>query len=144
MALHALIAMDRTSEQASGAPESECRVLVVDDDHDCAEFLCTLLTLQGHLVMTAYSGASAIALATEFEPHIVVLDIGMPKMNGYEVLRQMKTKETRARFIAMSALGGSKDHKLALSIGFDACLAKPVSVDELSREINLWLVRDKL
>jgi DNA-binding response OmpR family regulator len=136
MTLHALVAMAAPYEPVSEAPESVCRVLIVDDDHNSADTLGALLTFEGHLAKAAYSGSSAVALLAEFKPHLVVLDIGMPQMNGYETLRRMKTANTNARFVAMSSIGGATDRRLALSIGFDAYLVKPASVEALNREIS--------
>lgn len=136
MTLHSLIAMAAPSDPVSEAAESVCRVLIVDDDRYSADTLGTLLTLEGHLAKAAYSGSSAVALFAEFKPHLVMLDVGMPQMNGYETLRRMKAAKTHARFVAMSSFGGATDRRLAQSIGFDAYLVKPVSVEALKREIS--------
>ncbi|HEU4781253.1 MAG TPA: response regulator, partial [Steroidobacteraceae bacterium] len=129
------IAMAASYEPVSEAPASVCRVLIVDDDHNTADTLGALLTSEGHFAKAAYSGSSAVALFAEFKPHVVVLHLGMPQLNGYETLRRMKAARTQARFVAMSSFGGATDRRLALSTGFDAYLVKPLSLEALNREI---------
>jgi PAS domain S-box-containing protein len=109
------------------------RVLIADDNHDSAESMAMLLQLSGYDVRAVHSGPDALALATEFRPHVALLDIGMPGMNGYEVARQMRATQTGGRviLIAVTGWGQEQDKRLAKDAGFDHHVAKPVDPDAL-------------
>jgi len=104
------------------------RILVVDDHQDCADSLAVLLELSGHLIETAYDGASAIVLAHAFKPNIVLLDIAMPEMDGYEVARRLLSQlpDSRMHLIAVTGYGQRHDMISAYEAGFDCHLLKPV------------------
>ena len=112
---------------------SALRVLVVDDDHDSADSLALLCGLLGHKVVTAYDGTRGLALAPGFDPHIVLLDIGMPGLNGYEVARRLRSDmpEARMHIIAVTGYGEKKDIIRTYEAGFDAHLLKPVGSMDL-------------
>ncbi|MEA2600669.1 MAG: hypothetical protein QOF89_1661 [Acidobacteriota bacterium] len=104
------------------------RVLVVDDNQDAAESLALLLQIWGHEVRTAYDGPSTLALVAEYRPDIVLLDIGLPGMSGYEVakrLRELPGAE-RAVLAAVTGYGQPSDRERAREAGFDHHLVKPV------------------
>jgi signal transduction histidine kinase/ActR/RegA family two-component response regulator len=105
------------------------RILVADDNHDAAEGLATLLQLGGHEVRVAHDGEEALAVSEAFEPHIVLLDLGMPKMDGFETARQMRRQPwgNRAKLVALTGWGQQSDRQLTTDAGFDAHLVKPVT-----------------
>ncbi|MBP1150927.1 MULTISPECIES: response regulator [Methylocaldum] len=109
------------------------RILVVDDNTDAVESLALLLELEGHDVRTALDGPAALDLASEFRPQAVLLDIGLPGMDGYEVARRLRERpETReALIIAITGYGQQEDRALTKAAGFDHHLVKPVDPEEL-------------
>ncbi|MGJ0492073.1 ATP-binding protein [Methylobacter sp.] len=122
--------MNNTS--ASLLPER--RILVVDDYADAAESLTMLLQAEGHEVETADCGIRAIEQARAFRPQVVLLDIGLPDLDGYEVARRLRTlPETRdAVLIALTGYGQAEDRNRSQSAGFDHHLLKPVNFEKLS------------
>ncbi|MDY6948733.1 MAG: response regulator [Pseudomonadota bacterium] len=117
-----------TGPSANG---KSARVLIVDDNRDAADSLALLLQLEEHATLTAYSGADALARAATFEPQFVLLDIGLPEMDGYEVARRMKAILPRARLIAITGYGLAGDRERSADSGFEAHLVKPVSLDDI-------------
>jgi two-component system CheB/CheR fusion protein len=119
------------AEQAQGpAPLAvPCRVLIVDDNADSAETLAMLLSHAGHRVETAADGPSALASALEIRPDVIVLDIGLPGMTGYEVAQRLRAEPSMAStfLIALTGYGRPEDAQLAQAAGFDVHLVKPVS-----------------
>ncbi len=129
------------SREASAAPQPKAptgRILVVDDNQDAAQSLGVLLNRWGHTVELAYDGASALEIARTFRPELVFLDIGMPKMNGYEVARRLKedTRLASTRFIVLSGYGAEVDHMRSKEAGFDHHLVKPVDPRQLPELIT--------
>jgi CheY-like chemotaxis protein/two-component sensor histidine kinase len=115
------------------------RVLVVEDNRDAAETLQDLLKLAGCTVALAYSGPQALAIAPEFHPEVVLCDLGLPGMSGYEVgatLRQHPAS-ARAQLIAVSGYGQAEDRERSRAAGFDLHLVKPVEPSELLRLLEL-------
>ena len=109
------------------------RILVVDDNLDSAESLALLLGLQGHEVRTAADGPEAIETARSFRPEIVFLDIGLPRMDGYEVARRMRAEPglAGAVLIAITGYGREEDVRQAMESGFDRHLVKPLDFAQL-------------
>nr|WP_283254139.1 PAS domain-containing protein [Ramlibacter paludis] len=108
------------------------RVLVVDDNEDAANTLAALMTHEGHEVRVAHSGEEALALAFEFEPEAVLLDIGMPGMSGLEVARELRRRMGSAvRLIAVTGWGQAQDREQTSEAGFDFHLTKPVARTEV-------------
>jgi CheY-like chemotaxis protein len=103
------------------------RVLLADDNRDAADMLSTLLRLAGHEVLTAYDGPSALELVLRHRPEVVVLDIGMPGLNGYEVARQVRARAGARQplLVAATGWGQQEDRRKATAAGFDAHLTKP-------------------
>jgi CheY-like chemotaxis protein len=110
---------------------SSVRVLVVDDNRDAADSLALLLRLEEHATLTAYSGADAITQAATFKPQFVLLDIGLPEMNGYEVARRLQDIIPEAHLIAVSGYGLAGDKQRSTEAGFAAHLVKPVSLADI-------------
>lgn len=103
------------------------RVLVVEDNADAREMLAMLLRLMGHEVIEAATGADGIEQALRHSPTVVVLDIGLPDVNGYEVAQQLRERLTKpARLVALSGYGQPQDRARSREAGFDAHLVKPV------------------
>lgn len=109
------------------------RVLVADDNADAAESLCEVLRLLGHDVRVAYDGQQALTMAADFRPDVVLLDIGMPKMNGYETAQQMRAQPwaASATLVALTGWGHDEDKRRATDAGFDRHFTKPVDPAEL-------------
>jgi PAS domain S-box-containing protein len=114
-------------------PKRKRRVLIVDDNVDHAESLATLLRLDGHEAHTAYSGLEAIEAVSSVRPEIVLLDIGMPGLNGYETARRIHERagSDEITLVAISGWAQAKDRQLSQASGFDRHLVKPVDPDEL-------------
>ncbi|HEY0940465.1 MAG TPA: response regulator [Steroidobacter sp.] len=113
------------------ASRKSARVLIVDDNRDAADSLALLLQIEDHVTLTAYSGADALTQAATFEPHFVLLDIGLPEMDGYEVAQRMKAIVPQARLIAITGYGLVGDRNRSASSGFEAHLVKPVSLTDI-------------
>jgi signal transduction histidine kinase len=110
------------------------RILVVDDNKDAAESLAILLRLKGHDVQVAHDGQAALALTTARTPGIVLLDIGLPGMDGYEVCRRLRQQGLLdTRIIAMTGYGQDRDRRRADDAGFNNHTVKPVEIRELEK-----------
>jgi CheY-like chemotaxis protein len=116
-------------------PAGRRRVLVVDDQPVNADSLAMVLELEGLEVETAYDGRAALEAAGRFRPHVVLLDIGMPKLDGYEVCRRLRAGPDgrRMTLIALTGWSRSDDLERAREAGFDHHLSKPVETDRLLR-----------
>jgi CheY-like chemotaxis protein len=110
------------------APLTGRRILVVDDNRDAADSLAIFLKILGADVRTAYDGPSALDLLPAFEPAAILLDIGMPGMNGFEVAGQVRQHPlgTAVRLIAMTGWSQDEDRRRTAEAGFDQHLVKPV------------------
>jgi len=119
------------------------RILVVDDNHDAADTLARLIRSFGHEVKTVYDGTSALAEVGEFEPDMALVDIGMPGLNGYETVSQMRERRGNVHLIAVAVTAWSRDEdKLkAYESGFDLHVAKPMTLEKL-KELLLLLDPD--
>jgi CheY-like chemotaxis protein/two-component sensor histidine kinase len=117
-----------------------CRVLVVDDNHDAADTVAMVLRMDGHSVETAHDGPQALASAGAYQPDVVVLDIGLPGLDGYEVARRLRqTPHSRdALLIALTGYGQKNDEAQALAAGFDRHLVNPADPALLSGLIAEW------
>jgi PAS domain S-box-containing protein len=115
-------------------PSTAYRILVVDDNVDSAEGMAILLKFAGHQVQMAYDGLGALELARSFLPQVVLLDIGLPKMNGYEVANQLRQEVAfeKAVLIALTGYGQAEDRLRSKVAGFDHHLTKPIDYDVLS------------
>jgi PAS domain S-box-containing protein len=113
--------------------EGPLRILVVDDNRDAAQSLSMLLTSEGHAVRLAYDGYTALEVALAERPQIMLLDIGLPGMDGYAVARALRQDPAlkRMQLIALSGYGRQGDHEQAKRAGFNGYLTKPVDFDEL-------------
>lgn len=109
------------------------RILVADDNDDGREMLVYLLAAEGHTVAQASDGQSAVDTAATFHPDVVILDIGMPGMNGYTVAQTLRARDDMSSvvLVALSGLGQQEDKARAAQAGFDRHFTKPVDVNSL-------------
>lgn len=112
------------------------RILVVDDNVDAADITAEFLTMQGFEVRTAYGGVSALAMARQFAPEVIFLDLGMPGKDGYAVATELlqDPRAMRPRLVALTAWGDAAARSRCASIGFDAHLVKPTDLFSLLGE----------
>jgi PAS domain S-box-containing protein len=115
------------------AADAGLKILVVDDSRDAADTCATVLELSGHEVQTAYNGRRALELARTFRPHALLLDIGLPDVNGYELARTIRAAPWAGGMvlIAVTGWGQGEDRRRALEAGFDHHLTKPIAAETL-------------
>ncbi len=123
--------------QITAGPDSEARlrILIVDDNRDSAESLASLLRIHGNDVCTAYEGLQALAVAEDYHPEVILLDLGLPGINGFEVAKQMRLSPVLAdtTIVAITGFGTENDRRLSRDAGFDYHLVKPVDFTILQR-----------
>jgi len=139
------VGLVRGGETPVAAPAARaplgCRVLVVDDNHDAASSLATYLEMSGHEVRTAADGRQALAVAERFTPQAVVLDIGLPVLDGYQVAKELRLAPPMrdALLLALTGYGQKEDQLAAGRAGFDRHFVKPVDPAALVSCIDTWL-----
>jgi len=126
---------------ASAPPSKETkaqgqRILVVDDNPDVADLLGELLEMMGHTVRIAHDGPEALEAAPPFAPTLVLVDIGLPMMDGYEVARRLRERGVTAPLVAITGYGQARDRERAREAGFAEHLVKPVRPELLERVIH--------
>jgi signal transduction histidine kinase/ActR/RegA family two-component response regulator len=128
------IALERTATVVAAEPSTvvarrNLRVLIVEDNLDAAEMLVLAVSELGHVTEVAHDGATAIAIATRFAPNVVLLDVGLPVMNGYEVARTLRAlpEFTDVHIAAVTGWGQEEDRRKAREAGFDSHFTKPLS-----------------
>ena len=126
------------AEQRVERPANRHRVLVVDDNVDSAESIALLLELSGHQVRMAHDGPTALEAAAGFGPQVIVLDIGLPGMDGYEVAKRLRAGgQTRdVMLIALTGYGQIEDRRRSHAAGFDHHMVKPVDTEMLQALID--------
>ena len=126
------------SSPAQEQPVTRRRTLVVDDNHDAAESLAMLLSLDGHEVEAVFTPQQALARAEQFRPDVMLLDIGLPGIDGYEVARRVRAMPhgSAIRLIALTGYGQTEDRRRALAAGFDDHLVKPVEPAKLAQALG--------
>lgn len=117
---------------------AEKRVLLVDDNDDARELLAGLLALKGYPVAAAADALDAIALAVRFRPDVVVLDLGLPEVDGWELARRLRRLDglAQVRIIALTGYGTELDRERSREAGIDVHLLKPVEVSRLTRSFS--------
>jgi CheY-like chemotaxis protein len=142
LALDARTAAPQVPHGAS-PPAPGRRILVVDDNRDNTDSLALLLQLEGHEARTAYDGVDGVELADRWRPDVVLLDIGMPRRNGYDACRLIRSRPWGAEpvLIAQTGWGQDVDKRRASGEGFDAHVVKPVDCGELLNLIEALLAR---
>jgi PAS domain S-box-containing protein len=131
------VAAQALEERGEGRASAARRVLVIEDNEDAAESLRQVLELGEHVVDVAYTGREGVEKARAFHPDVVLCDIGLPEMDGYQVARTMRADPELGgvALIAVSGYAQPEDVATATEAGFDAHLAKPPSIDTLERAL---------
>jgi CheY-like chemotaxis protein len=113
------------------------RVLVVDDNQDAALLTCQALEAHGYQTRVAFDGAAAVEEARDFRPVVILLDIGLPIMDGYETSRHLRALPggDDVKLVALTGYGQDRDRERSLEAGFDGHAVKPVGMEELMRVI---------
>jgi PAS domain S-box-containing protein len=126
--------------EPGNASSDERTILLVDDNRDAIDCLSMILQIAGYRVLAAYNGPEGLAIAEREKPHIVILDIGMPKMSGYDVARQIRGEEwgRQALLIAATGWGQETDKRMAYDAGFDRHLTKPFDPREALAALARW------
>lgn len=132
-------AQTRLPDSPAPASRPAWRILVADDSQDGADSLAFLLRAAGHEVNTAYDGRAAIRLAEELLPDVVLLDIGMPEVTGYDVAHAIRREAwgRNMRLIALTGWGQAEHRRRSLEVGFDEHLVKPVELDVLENVLQM-------
>jgi CheY-like chemotaxis protein len=126
----------RREPKLDAVPVPACRVLIADDNADTAEMMRMMLDYKGHEVRVAGDGVEAVGLADTFAPKIAFLDIGMPRMDGYEAARRIRTRlGRRIVLVALTGWGQDDDKRRSHEAGFDHHLTKPPEPEVLDRLI---------
>ncbi|MBA2542962.1 MAG: response regulator, partial [Deltaproteobacteria bacterium] len=128
-----------TAEDPCAAPDPPrgLRILIVDDNVDAAELLSMLLETDGSEIRIAHTGLAALDLAAELRPHVVLLDLGLPGIDGYEVARRLRADSslTQPLLVAVTGWGTEEDRRKTKDAGFDQHLVKPVDHARLAQLI---------
>ena len=134
-----------TTAAPATSSSASLRLLVVDDNVDAADSLAMLLRLGGHEVQVAYTGPTAVQAALNNRPHVVLLDIGLPGMNGYEVAKRLceQAEMQKAVLIAMTGYGQESDKERARESGFDHHMVKPVDPTQLQNLLALLVEQER-
>jgi CheY-like chemotaxis protein len=129
--------VDADGNGTSEATATSRRILIADDNRDAADSLAMLLRLSGHNVHTAYDGMDAIDVARSFKPELVLLDIGMPRLNGHDTCRRIRSESWGKDVVLLAVTGWGQldDRRRTVESGFDAHLVKPVGPADLAK----WL-----
>lgn len=130
---------NQPSETQTDSPErTKLRVLIVDDNKAAATMLKMVVKMLGNEAETAGDGEEAIATAAEFAPHIVLMDLGMPKMNGYEAARHIRQQPwgQKMLLVALTGWGQDEDRQRTAAAGFDHHLVKPAEPNDLQQLFN--------
>jgi len=114
------------------------RVLIVDDNRDSVETMATLIRLSGHEIEMAHDGETALEKAKSFKPEIILLDVGLPDMHGYEVAERLRAipENKSLVIVALTGYGNEEDRRRARDAGFDYHFVKPVDFTALESLIN--------
>ena len=137
---------DDAPDEAPPAVAQGCRILIVDDNNDAAESVARFLELEGHEVKTVGDGAQALASVPVFAPQVVVLDIGLPGLSGYEVARRIRDLPPmrEALLIALTGYGQKEDQLRAVEAGFDRHFVKPTDPRTIVELIAQWQRPDRV
>ena len=126
------------NDLARSARRSDARrILIVDDNRDAAEVLADALRAAGHVTLAVFEGPSALTRALEFVPEVVLLDIGLPVMDGFEVAARLLVLPglEGTKVVAVTGYGQPSDYDRTRAAGFHGHIVKPVSVDQIERSL---------
>ena len=113
------------------------RVLIVDDNHDAADSMAAMLEMMGHHAEAAYDGIKALQLASDLEPDLILLDLGLPDMDGFEVARRLRRLSGRIpRLVALTGYGAEEDKRRTSEAGFDEHVTKPVTPETIGEIVD--------
>jgi CheY-like chemotaxis protein len=134
MDLSAPVVSKEASKEVDHRP---LRVLIVDDNHDAADAMAVMLEMMGHHAEAAYDGIKALQLASDLEPDLILLDLGLPDMDGFEVARRLRRLANRTpRLVALTGYGADEDKRRTSEAGFDEHVIKPVTPENVSEIAN--------
>jgi CheY-like chemotaxis protein len=124
----------------SGAGSKPCRIVVADDLRDSADSLVALLQAMGHEAHAAYDGAEAVRAGDRLEPEVMLLDLGMPNLDGYAACSEIRRRDwgQRTLVVALTGWGQEADRRRTAEAGFDHHLVKPVDLDDLTQLLSSW------
>jgi two-component system, chemotaxis family, CheB/CheR fusion protein len=127
------------NSNSEAIPLPRQRILVVDDNEDAANSLAMLLTLRGHDCFVAYDGLDAIDKVTRLAPDIVLMDLGMPRLDGIEATKRLRAIPggEKLKIMALTGWGAAQDRARTRAAGFDLHLVKPVDTDDLDRMLQM-------
>ena len=128
---------DDNGEELHDYPVHGCRILLIEDNVNANEILSDLLTMEGHTITSAFDGTSGLAMARENIYDVIVCDIGLPGIDGYEVVKQLRLHTMKAipLCIAISGYSQQENKMNAESVGFDHYMVKPIAIDALANLI---------
>jgi CheY-like chemotaxis protein len=128
-----VVPADKQLQGTSVTQNKSRRILVIDDNEDAAQTLGMVLEMSGHEVHLAYDGEQAVAMARDLNPQIALVDIGLPKLNGYGVAQSIRAEPWGEKMvlIALTGWGQEDDKRRALAAGFNFHLTKPVDPDQV-------------
>ena len=135
-------ALAEQAHEASASNPRVCRILIIEDNPMGARTMCMLLAHLGHSVQVAHSGPEGIAIARQFQPEIVLCDIGLPGMDGYAVARAMRAEPGLAEVCLLAITGYGPDQGRSLDAGFDMHFTKPVDFKKLQEVLSQSTLRD--
>jgi PAS domain S-box-containing protein len=140
---HIVLPLLSVADHETGAHpvRKEFRVLVVDDNRDAADMVGDLLELQGFVVQRAYSGTEGLRMAEEMHPHLILLDLLMPDITGYEVIRRVRRNPGGPVVVALTGHGSAQDRDEVRNAGFDEHIVKPVAGDAVLEVVQRFLDR---
>ena len=136
------MAQDASDSRASAPPPGDVRVVVVDDHLDAADMMAAALELEGYEARTATNGEQALALIEVFRPHVVLLDVNMPLMNGIDLIRALRASENglaNVPIVAITALGSSCCLD-ARDAGANEAIAKPLGYDQIHEVVSRFML----
>ena len=122
-----------SSPQLMPVPAGRHKILIIEDNVDSAESLSIIVNLMGHETFVAHDGIQGIEIFNAVKPNVVLLDIGLPKLNGYEVAERLRAENPKLKLIALTGYGARADRERTLQVGFDLHLVKPVDVAVLRK-----------
>jgi two-component system, OmpR family, response regulator len=125
-----------TTDVPAGAATDALRVLIVDDEPHLADVLARLLTLEGWQARSMFSGTAALRAADEFRPHAIVLDIGLPDIDGFEVLRRLRAQDPGVCVLFLTARDAVEDRVAGIRVGGDDYVTKPFSMEEVAARLR--------
>ena len=123
------------------SPSSRSRVMIVDDDPQIVDLLSATLRFAGLEILTATNGEAALETAAEAKPDVIVLDVMLPDLDGFEIVRRLRSSGTTTPVLFLTARDATTDKVAGLTIGGDDYVTKPFSVDEVVARVNVLLRR---